>query len=61
MDALLTHSKTFSSPVVAIPLLGIAVDVATHLKGVENENSTYFSGEMKVIDDSPYCAPFDGL
>jgi hypothetical protein len=49
MNTLLTQSKTFSSPLVAIPLLGIAADVTTHLKGVEDTNLTSISGELKVI------------
>lgn len=61
MKTLLAQSKTFSSPLVAIPLLGIAVDVTTHLKGAENVNLTSVSEEMKVIDGSAYQAPFDGL
>jgi len=50
MDALLSHSKIFSSPLVAIPLLGTAVDVTTRLKGVEDVNLTSVSAELKVID-----------
>jgi hypothetical protein len=61
MTTLLAQSKTFSSPFVAIPLLGVAVDVTTHLKGAENVNLTYVSGEMKVIDGCAYQVPSDGL
>ena len=61
MKTLLAQSKTFSSPLVAIPLLGIAVDVTTHLKGTENVDLTSVSEEMKVIDGSANQAPFDGL
>ena len=50
MDTLLAQSKTFSSPLVVIPLLGIAVDVTTHLKRVEDVNLTSISTELKVID-----------
>jgi len=50
MTALLVQSKTFSSSLVVIPLLGVALDVATHLKGAENINLTSVSGEVKVID-----------
>jgi hypothetical protein len=49
MDTLLSHSKTFSSPLVAIPLLGTAVDVTMRLKGVEDINLTSVSAELKVI------------
>lgn len=61
MMTLLAQSKTFSSPLVAIPLLGIAVDVTTHLKGAENVNLTSVSGDIKVIDGCAYQAPVDGL
>ena len=61
MATLLVQSKTLPSPLVAIPLLGIAVDVTTHLKGVENRNLTSVSEEMKVIDGCVYQASFDGL
>lgn len=54
MATLLVQSKTLPSPLVAIPLLGIAVDVITHLKGVENRNLTFVSEEMKVIDGCVY-------
>ena len=50
MSTLLAQSKTFSSPLVVIPLLGIAVDVTTHLKRVEDVNLTTISTELKVID-----------
>ena len=49
MTTLLAQSKTFSSPLVVIPLLGIALDV-THLKGTENVNLVTVSGEVKVTD-----------
>jgi hypothetical protein len=61
MDALLSHSKTFSSPLVTIPLLGVAVDVTTRLHGVEDVNSTSVSAELKVIDDRAYQTAFDDL
>jgi len=61
LTTLLAQSKTFSSPLVAIPLLGIAVDVTTHLKGAENVNLTSVPGEVKVIDGCAYQALFDGL
>jgi hypothetical protein len=48
MSTLLAQSKAFSSPLVAIPLLGTAADVATHLKGVANANLTIVSEEIKV-------------
>ncbi|KAH9175038.1 ARM repeat-containing protein [Lactarius sanguifluus] len=48
MNTLLAQSKTFSSPLVAIPLLGAAADVVTHLKGVENTNLTIISEEIKT-------------
>lgn len=48
MSTLLAQSKTFSSPLVAIPLLGTAADVVTHLKGVGNANLTILSEEIKV-------------
>lgn len=48
MSTLLAQSKAFSSPLVAIPLLGTAADVATHLKGVGNANLTIVSEEIKV-------------
>jgi hypothetical protein len=47
---LLVQSKTFSSSLVVIPLLGTALDVTMHLKGTENVNLTSVSGEVKVID-----------
>jgi hypothetical protein len=50
MTTLLAQPKTFSSPLVAIPLLGIALDVTAHLKGAEFVNLTSVSGEVKVID-----------
>ena len=50
MMTLLAQSKTFSSSLVAIPLLGIALDVTAHLKGIEFVNLTSVSGEVKVID-----------
>lgn len=50
MTTLLAQSKTISSPLVVIPLLGLALDVTTHLKGAENVNLTSVSGEVKVID-----------
>jgi hypothetical protein len=50
MTTLLAQSKSFSSPVVVIPLLGAALDVITHLKGAKNANLTSVSGEVKVID-----------
>lgn len=50
MNALLAQSKTFSSPLVVIPLLGTAVDVTTHLKRVEDVTLTSISTELKVID-----------
>lgn len=50
MNTLLAQSKILSSPLVVIPLLGIAVDVTMHLKGVEDENLTSISTELKVID-----------
>jgi hypothetical protein len=61
MDALLSHSKTFSSPLVAIPLIGTAVDVAMRLKGIEDVNLTSVSAELKVIDGRMYRTGFDGL
>jgi hypothetical protein len=61
MDALLAQSKTLSSPLVAIPLLGLAVDVTTHLKRVEDVNYTSVSAELKVIVGRTYWASFDGL
>ena len=51
MTALLAQSKSFPSPLVVIPLLGVALDVTTHLKGAKNVNLTSVSGEVKVIDD----------
>ncbi|KAH9007605.1 ARM repeat-containing protein [Lactarius deliciosus] len=48
MNTLLAQSKTFSSPLVAIPLLGTAADVVTHLKGTENTNLTIISEEIKT-------------
>lgn len=48
MSTLLAQSKAFSSPLVAIPLLGTAADVATYLKGVPNADLTIFSEEIKV-------------
>ena len=48
MSTLLAQSKAFSSPLVAIPLLGTAADVATHLKGVGKANITIVSEEIKV-------------
>ena len=50
MTTLLTQSKTFSSPLVVIPLLGTALDVTTRLKGAENVNLNSIFGEVKVID-----------
>lgn len=50
MTTLLAQSKTFSSPHVVVPLLGIALDVTAHLKGAEIVNSTSVSGEVKVVD-----------
>ena len=50
MMTLITLSKTFSSPLVVIPLLGTALDVTTHLKGAKFVNLTSVSGEVKVID-----------
>lgn len=50
MMTLLALSKTFSSPLVVIPLLGIALDVTTHFKGAEIVNLTSVSREVKVID-----------
>jgi hypothetical protein len=61
MNALLSHSKTFSSPLVAIPLLGTAVDVTTRLEGVEDVNLTSVSAELKVIDCRTHRTAFDGL
>jgi hypothetical protein len=61
MNALLAQSKTFSSPLVAIPLLGIAVDVTTHLKSAKDVNSISVSAESKVIEGRTYWASFDGL
>jgi hypothetical protein len=49
MSTLLAQSKALSSPLVAIPLLGTAADVVTHLKGVGNASLTIFSEEIKVI------------
>jgi hypothetical protein len=60
MDTLLSRSKTFSSPLVVIPLLGIAVDVTARLKGVEDANSTSMSAELKVVDGFTYRTAFDG-
>lgn len=48
MSTLLAQSKAFSTPLVAIPLLGTAADVATHLKDVGNANLTIVSEEIKV-------------
>lgn len=50
MMTLLAQSKTFSSPLVAIPLLGIALDITTHLKGAGIVNLASVSGEVKVFD-----------
>jgi len=50
MMTLLAQSKTFSAPLVVIPLLGLALDVTTHLKGAGTVNWTSVSGEVKVID-----------
>jgi hypothetical protein len=51
MNTLLAQSKQLSSPLVVVPLLGIAVDVTLHLKGVEDVNLTSISTELKVIND----------
>lgn len=61
MKTLLSQSTTVSSPLVVIPLLGVAVDVTTHLKGVEEANSTFISGQVKVINGRTYLASFNGL
>jgi hypothetical protein len=61
MDTLLAQSKTLSSPFVVIPLLGTAVDVAIHLKGVGDTSLAPVSGDIKVIDRGTYEAQFDSL
>ena len=61
MMTLITLSKTLSSPLVVIPLLGTAIDVTTHLKRVEFVNLTPISGEVKVIDGCVQQAPSNGL
>jgi hypothetical protein len=61
MTTLLSQTKTFSSPLVTIPLLGTAVDVTTHLKGSENVKLRSVSRELKVIYGSAYQTPFDVL
>ena len=61
MSTLLAQSKAFSSPLVAIPLLGTAADVATHLKGVGKANITIVSEEIKVIVVGSHQTPFNSL
>lgn len=61
MNTLLAQSKTFSSPLVAIPLLGTAADVVTHLKGVGNTNLTIISEEIKVNVVGMHQVLFNGL
>ncbi|KAN0130768.1 ARM repeat-containing protein [Lactarius tabidus] len=56
MSTLLAQSKAFSSPLVAIPLLGTAADVATHLKGVANANLTIVSEEIKTATMDLYTS-----
>ena len=61
MSTLLAQSKAFSSPLVAIPLLGTVVDVATHLKGVGKANITVISEEIKVTVIENHQISFNGL
>ena len=61
MSTLLVQSKAFSSPLVAIPLLGTAADVATHLKGVGNANLTILSEEVKVTFVGIHQVSFNSL
>ncbi|KAI9508386.1 ARM repeat-containing protein [Russula earlei] len=48
MNTLLAQSKTLSSPLIVIPLLGIAVDVTLHIKGVEDVNLSSISEALKI-------------
>ncbi len=61
MSTLLAQSKAFSSPLVAIPLLGTAADVATRLKGVENASVSIISEEIKVTIVGIHRISFNSL
>ena len=61
MTTLLAQSKAFSSPLVAIPLLGTAADVTTHLKSVGDANLPIVSEEIKVIVVRIYQVSFNSL
>ncbi|KAI0262196.1 ARM repeat-containing protein [Gloeopeniophorella convolvens] len=48
MTTLLVQSKALSSPLTALPLLGTAVDVTTHLKNVKDASLTTIPDEIKA-------------
>ena len=61
MTTLLAQSKAFSSPPVAIPLLGTAADVTTHLKSVGDANLPIVSEEIKVTFVGIHQVSFNSL
>ncbi len=48
MKTLLGSTKTLSSPIAAIPLLGIAVDVTLRLKNVKDDKLKQIDPAIKV-------------
>jgi hypothetical protein len=48
MSTLLSQTKTSQTPLVFVPLLGVAVDVTVRLKNSQSEPSTRLSPEHKV-------------
>lgn len=45
---LLKQAKSYPSPLTALPLIGTAVDVTTHLKNVKDASITNVSEDNKV-------------
>ena len=48
LNTLILHSKSKSSPLASIPLLGIAVDVVRHLKNVKDQSLKSVPENIKV-------------
>lgn len=53
MKTLLRLAVTLSSPLVAVPLLGISVDVTLRLKNVKDDQLKHISSEIKVWGTAP--------
>ena len=55
LNTLILHSKSSSSPLASIPLLGIAVDVVGHLKNVKDQSLKSVPENIKVcVFDSSF-------